>query len=275
MYCTMIAIAVLLIMAYCAGKAEGHHNGAYLPLVPNTPLMQSIKATGEFTWCVNASAEVYPGFVAQLKDVNDQYTARVGIKHRQVAWGTPASTGCQEQHNFINGLQCGGCAAHVFYASWPVVVEYKMDLAFTDWRSTAGHEGGHSRLGLHEQYDDSTFTCLSDRTWTVMSCNTFVRYPQPFDVTNGCAVLATSWCGKAPEPPPCGNPCWTGSRWMFADLWSFEPSSNIWYRPDGIATWINCNTGGNSACWSLVKNEWVWAGSHVWYDGLHLYPPVN
>src|SRR3990167_4634804 len=101
------------------------------------------------------------------------------------------------------GLDCGGCAAQIWYANWPVLVEYKYTLGYTDWRSAQGHELGHGLLGLHEQYNDSggQIGCTR-RQDTVMDCGSSVRYPQDWDVENGCGVIATSWCGPLPPAPP-------------------------------------------------------------------------
>lgn len=269
----LLALALFLIGVWLilTAPASAHHNPTpWLPLVPQTPLMQSIIRTGEYTWCVNATAEAYPDFVAQVRDVQDQYAARVNIKHQQVEWGTPPTTGCQVQHNFIVGLQCGGCSAHVFYANWPVVVEYRVDLAYVDWRTTTGHEDGHALLGLHEQYDDASFRCLTDRTWTVMSCGTGVRYPQGFDVLNGCTALATAWCGVQPLPPPCGDPCWDGQRWRFGDGVSYDPVLDIWYDPlDRLAFDPRADWGGR---YSPLTDAWHPSGTSffkpdvgIWY----------
>lgn len=276
----LFLLGVWLILT---APASAHHNGPLLPLVPNTPLMQSIIRTEAYTWCVNATAAAYPNFVAQVRDVQDQYTARTSIKHRQVDWGVPfgivakdagenliPQTGCQMQHNFVPGLQCGGCAAHVFYANNPVVVEYAADRAYVDWRTTIGHENGHALLGLHEQYDDVAFRCLTDRTWTVMSCGTGVRYPQGFDVLNGCQVLNTPWCGVQPLPPPCESPCWTGERWVFADGFSYDPVADTWYDPlDRLAFGPRASWGGR---YSPLTDAWHPEGTSffkpdvgIWY----------
>ncbi len=268
-----ILLAFWLWMLF-PGVALPHHNGAWLPLVPNTPLMQSIIQNGSYTWCVNDTAGAYPNFLGQLRDVNDQYTARVGIRNSQVAWGTVAQTGCMIQHNAVPGLQCGGCAAHVFYANWPVVVEYKIDLAYFDWRSAQGHESGHAILGLHEQYDDVSFTCL-DRPWTVMSCGfSQVKYPQAFDITNGCAVLDPNhlqFVGCGLQPPPCGDPCWSdgpgGFRWRFSDGRSYAPNSGCgeWYSARNTLEWSICAYNWDAdpdldGRYQEVIDEWVTVG---------------
>ena len=53
-----VAIGLLLlgIWLIITAPASGHHNGAWLPLVPQTPLMQNIINTGSYTWCVNDTA---------------------------------------------------------------------------------------------------------------------------------------------------------------------------------------------------------------------------
>lgn len=276
----LLALAPGLSLWLAGDAARADHN-LYLPLVPNTPLMQSIKATQEVLWCVNDRAAAYPNFVDQVRDVNDQYTQRTSIKHRQVAWGTPASTGCQEQHNMAWGLQCGGCAAHVFYANWAVVIEYKEDLLFTDWRTAIGHEIGHARLGLGERYRDSggTIGCDSGLQGminrlgyaSVMSCGTGVMYPQPFDVTNGCAALATSWCGQAPAQT---FPFWDGTFWVFADGAKFKPNAGCgeWYLPDGRLEWGACDPSWG-ARWQDILKCWI-SPTTAFCNGQHgrIYP---
>ena len=236
-----VVFGAIVALSLSSDAAADHLT--YLPIIPDTPLMQRVIASGEHLWCVNDRAAAYPNFVAQLRDVNDQYAARVGIQHRQVAWGTPATTGCQVQHNMILNHPCDGCAAWIFYANWPVVVEYKAELGYTDWRPVFGHELGHGLLGLHEFYKDSggSIQCLTDRIWTVMSCGTGVRYPQGFDVATGCAMLdptrtSLTGCGFQPAPPPVctGDPtCFDGIRWLFPDGGSMDPTTQVFYAPDG------------------------------------------
>src|SRR3990167_6732201 len=217
--------------------------------------MQSEIATGEQLWCDNEQAANYPNFVSQLVQVNDAYAAVVGVSHRQVPWGTPQTTGCQIQHNLITNHPCGNCAAWIMYANWPVVVEYKVELGYFDWKTTEGHELGHGLLGLHEQYQDSgSITCLRDRTWTVMSCGTGVWEPQEFDRFHGCLLLDPNasrfaGCGFI-SPGPEWGVCeeYLDGSWGCFNLWGgywqrtiWEPATYRWRESD--PNW-RCVEGG-------------------------------
>ena len=252
----------------------------FLPLVPNTPLIQSVSQTREHVWCLDARAASYPNFAAQVSDVNDQYFGRVGISHRQVDF---ADSACQVRHTMPDLHGCGsGCAAWIFYANWPVIVEYKYQLGYTDWRSTVGHELGHGLLGLHEQYRDSggTISCTG-RLDTVMDCGSGVRYPQALDVARGCAAIATSWCGQAVDPCLGPTAIWGGvwdaciGRWVAADGWQFDPAAGVWYRPDGVAEWGPCDLV-NRDCWNIPAGRWVYAGSLLFdpASGFFSRPPL-
>ena len=260
----LLRYAAIWVLAFClfllgiSRIAEADHN-VFLPLVPNTPLMQQVIRTQEHTWCVDSRASNYPNFVSQLRDVNDQYTARVGIRHRQVPFGSS----CQVQHVMPEGISCSGWAARIYYANWPVTVEYCWTLGYTDWRSAHGHELGHGLLGLHEQYRDSggSIGCTG-RQDTVMDCGSGVRYPQSRDVTLGCSIIKTVWCGNLPPPPAeCQSVGWDpcGQVWRFADGWSFRPSNGDWLNPHGWAEFSACNADGLR--WSYHVKAWVTTGS--------------
>lgn len=243
---TFAVLLALLVFFHTSSVAYPNHL-EYLPYVPNTPLMKSVKVTQEQVWCVDARASAYPNFVSQLRDVNDQYTARTGIRHRQVAFSDSA---CQVRHTMPENHQCSGCAAWVFYTNWPVTIEYRWQVGYTDWRTTQGHELGHALLGLHEQYIDAggSIQCDTSRLDTVMSCGTGVRYPMPRDVRLGCAVLAATWCGSygSLQCGGAGNPYYDLclSRWVFADGWSFDPKTLVWWNPQGQPEWTACNADG-------------------------------
>ena len=231
----LVAIFVVLVMLkLMVVVARADHN-ILLPGLP-TPLINSIKATQTVKWCANDAAHNYPNFVAQIEDVQREYTSRVGIKFEKVSFGTMASTGCQVQHN-VQEFSCQGCAAHIYYANWPVVIEYKPSLGYSDWRSAIGHELGHGLLGLHERYRDSSGTigCGGpDKGFTVMDCGEpYIKYPTTLDVNRGCPVLGTTWCGVKPEQE---YPYWTGTCWNYG-YWCYDPAQNTWVDPQGVSEW--------------------------------------
>ena len=215
---------------------SAHHN-VYLPLVPNTPLMQTVINTQEYAWCADARASTYPGFLSQLRDVNAQYTQRTGIKDVEVPFG---DSRCKVRHVMPDGITCNGWAGRIYYANLVVDVEYCWPLGYVDWRTVHGHELGHGLLGLHEQYVDSGSIQCTGRQDTVMDCGSGVRYPTTLDVSRGCAIILTSWCGQAPVQT---FPYWNGSRWVFEDGWQFMPNSGCgeWYDPQNRLIWGACD----------------------------------
>lgn len=200
--CLGLAAAIVLgiaAAAFCVGRASADHN-IYLPIVPNTPLIQQLVRAQEYTFCLDSRSANYPAFATQLRDVNAQYAERVGIRAREVGF---SDLGCQVKHTMPDSFGCGsGAAACIHYANWPVIIEYNYRLGYVDWRTAHGHELGHGLLGLHEQYSDSAggIGCTG-KQWTVMDCGSGVRYPQDWDVNNGCGIIRTSWCGNPPPAP--------------------------------------------------------------------------
>lgn len=258
-----VFVALLLLVMF---KPVYASHMIYLPLVPNTPLMQQVIKTETYTWCVDSRAANYPNFVSQLKDVNEMYTKKVGIFWQQVPFPASTSdTSCQVRHVMPDGLSCVGWAAQVFYYAWPVTVQYCWTLGYTDWRTAQGHELGHALLGLHEQYNDvSGQIGCTGRQDTVMDCGSGVKYPTALDIQRGCAIIQTPWCGKDPN-----------ERFYFPDGWSYQFSTGIWWNPDNQPEWAPCNA--DSLRWSLyedwkadgaidgVGGKWVPPGSG-WYD---------
>lgn len=235
----LIALSVTLGLRLNGDISANHF--IYLPYAPNTWLMQKVITAQEYTYCLDSRAETWPNFAAQLRDVNDQYAERVGIRYRQVAFNDAS---CQVQHVMLPDFPCGsGAAACIYYMNSPVVVHYQENLGYSDWRSAQGHELGHGLLGLHEQYQDSggSIQCLY-RPETVMSCGEpFTRYPQQLDVDRGCAIIATPWCGNPPTPPleewqlPCEpyGGCWNNFdqvwRWNIERLMTWQWDGSRWF----------------------------------------------
>jgi hypothetical protein len=247
---TLIIFGTISVFFFIRSVAEAHHQ-TYLPLAGETPLMRAIESNPDVAWCVNPRAAAYPNFVAQLIDVNDQYEARTGIGHHQVVYGSAA---CQEQHVMPDTVGCVGCAARVFYWYQSVLVEYKWQLGFTDWRSAQGHEIGHARLGLHEQYIDQGSIRCTGRQDTVMDCGSGVRYPQARDVLMANIFYGDWYDPEAPDPrgpqdvtgPRGGTIHWDaciGSNRFTPDIKQVLPDgslSNGVVRPGGSLTdWTN------------------------------------
>ena len=248
------AVFMLVLAMFAAGWrwASASHL-VYLPQVPATPLMQRVIQAQEYVWCADSRASAYPNFLSQLRDVNAQYAARVGIKNREVAYSDPS---CQVKHVMPDAFPCGqGAAACIYYANWPVTVAYAYQLGYTDWRSAQGHELGHGLLGLHEQYQDQggQLQCTG-RQDTVMDCGSGIRYPQPLDVQRGCAVILTSWCGMAPVQT---YPFYDGARWRFADGRSYDPAlfnCGAWFDRLNRLEWGEC---AGDWRWLDVQGLWV------------------
>lgn len=243
-----MGILLMSLAAFGHTGSQAHHN-KILPLVPRTAMIQNLIADQEQVWCVDSRAENYPGFVAQIEEVNNEYHTRVGIAHRQVAFG---SSECEIKHTMPNSTFCNGCAANISYANWPVIVRYKWQLSYVLWQTTIGHELGHGLLGLHEQYIDlGSIQCDRSRTDTVMSCGTGVRYPQVRDADVACEAIdpngevfrGTLGCTPPVEFPwgPCTTwHCWNAEigRWIAPDgaifdhlddnEWDIHPNKSRW-----------------------------------------------
>ena len=178
-YLAALLLGVALFLADM-GTAELHHLGPRLPGIPNTPLLQNlIKVDGLVTWCVDSRAANYPGFVAQLHQVNEHAYIVSGIP----ALVVDATVGCDVWHTMPDVFPCEGASACIYYGSWPVVVAYNYRLGYTDWRTAMCHEGtnsGHA-MGLHEHYDDILFKSLG-RWWTCMDFGTGTWQMTEYDV---------------------------------------------------------------------------------------------
>lgn len=273
--------ALIIALAWPNKASEASHF-VYLPLVPNTPLIQNVFQDGEATWCVDARAAAYPNFVAQLTQTNNAAFNKLGVAHRQVPFGP----GCEVRHTMPDVFPCGsGAAACIYYANFPVIVAYKYTLGFTDWRSAQGHEGtngGHA-MGLHEQYKDSGGTIGCDNGYqaminrlgyeTTMSCGTSVWAMTDWDRDRLCELFGVPgerFAACAPEPVCEGTGTWWNAcvgRWYFADLWSYAPDTQSYWNPAGVPEWMNCVSWATTTepnrrgCWNDVIQVWAATGA--------------
>ena len=268
-----VGLALLLSTILLGGQeaAADHNPQGKLPNVPWTVLIQNVEKDAEVAWCVNDVGTNYPNFVSQLRQVNDAAQARTGIAHRQVAWGTPQVTGCEVQHNALWNHSCDGCAAWIMYAEWPVRVEYKISLGYTDWRSTQAHEGtncGHA-MGEHEGYDDVNFRSHKNTygTWaspwngpTVMDVGTGVWECTEADYMV-MAQWLTFWWVQAVDPCASVGPNQDNLRWYpckGGGVWE-TPDGNTFYPPHGFWYYSACNT--DRLRWDNYAGEWKTPGS--------------
>ena len=279
----------------------------------NTPMIAKVTATSTMTWEVTDSFgwNGWADVVGRAIDTSSSYENSLGRIYNRYLQGENRGqivirrANAGESPDIINHAvttafleaKCGDWATACVYLFNPLPVPaYYKAAAMITWpfesqSAVVQHEDNHALARSCDQYRggcplastgqyESQVICTGNPD-TLMDCGGAARYAQRFDYD----TFVLAYPPTAPflqvqvPPPPCvptaGSPCWVDGRWRFADGWSFEPSSNVWYRPDGAATWINCNAGGNGACWSLIKNEWVYAGSLVWFDGSHYRPPVN
>ena len=293
---TKILLALLIALAAIVGGstlASGHHTGVEcspggskkcLPLLP-TAVQRDMWQTKEIVWCTNDRGARYPGFVAQLHEVHNELAAKIGVPARQVAFGTPATTGCRIQHNMILNHGCSECAARTHFANYPILTEYNEALGYTNWRTTIAHELCHDICGGHEQYDDARFLSHLNTYgyWATDGAPGRVGSPTTLDFGTGQSLF-TAWdlkitcevndrngqrftgCGyqEPPPPPTCGlgptDPSWGGvwnsciRRWIAPNGFSVEPGTWIWFNPQGQPEWTAANA--DRLRWNIQLGAW-------------------
>ena len=288
------------------GVARCGGTGVAACLSTSSPFVNRVvKPGGEVTWCLDARASQYPGFRVQVESVTQRMAQDLGLTQRQVPMPVSrADQSCIVRHEMPETHACGGCGAWIYTQNFPVLIEYNWRTGYSRFDSTIGHElPGHGACLIDEHYNQQAFRSwvldhikrgangeLLGESWlhgapTSMDSGTpylpeytplGIWYLTPYDLDR-CEETLGRDLGP---PPPCGisapNP--DGARFdsctatfIFGDGWNFNLITTVWTRPDGLATWINCN---KEACWSLVKDEWAFAGTHVYYDNQHFFPPL-
>lgn len=275
-------VGVMLVLIFAARiiMALADHF-VYLPYAPNTPLMQQTIKTQNYNYCLDSRAASYPNFVTQTNDVVNEYAKRTGIIGHTVNYEDP---NCNVQYLMLPEFPCGaGAAACVYYLNWPVQIHFNEVLGYTDWRSAIGHELGHALLGLHEQYHDQGNITCTYRTDTVMDCGSQVKYPQTLDVTRGCALIQTSWCGQDATVVICygavvswGNNVtaqWNAcsGRWEGSNGYAYEPSTGYWYQ--GTIDWSPCRSWGGRDSVALQGSDYGGSGWYNWQYQMWVVPP--
>jgi hypothetical protein len=265
---------VLLLLGLLLLKflpAEADHN-IYLPYAGNTWIMKLVEKDHQYTYCLDARADSYPSFRAQLENVVKVYQEETGIRGIRVAFSDPS---CQVKHLMLPPFPCSaGAAACIYYANQPVEIHYQENLGYSDWRSGQGHELGHGLLGLHERYRDSggSIGCVGPEAgFTVMDCGPpYIKYPTELDI-NRASFLFTSWFAKQ-EPEPCTplttvtQPTWDScaQQWKFPNLTAYEPATGNWYH-HGLKDWGRCATWGGR--YNFRAEGWMVAGTAIFKDG--------
>lgn len=167
--------AALYIALSCYGPTPAHadHNGPWLPGdMMDYPAQQRMIARGEVRYCFDAVAAAYPNARSQAASVTTYAASRGVLPAREVAYGPDCDIKLQGP-NHISFVQTCGSGAYGCIYYWHDPVDIYIDLQgghgyyYND--STFCHEGintGHA-MGLHEQYNDRTFTS-NGKTWTCM-----------------------------------------------------------------------------------------------------------
>lgn len=275
--CALAIFGVAIIaMSICAPKASAHHNpGGMLPGVPQTPAIQKLVQTKEWTFCFDRMAAFYPDFRNQTYEVNDAFSKAFGMTWREVGvFETEAeafAAGCQVYHEMLENHPCDGCAAWVFYNSRVCHIQYKGVLGFVKWLTTLAHELGHC-FGMHEGYDDINFRShiLTYGRWalpwnapTVMDVGTHLLPAYAplglYKVTAADVSLTCTWldpsgsrftgCGLAPVDPCTPGPTdqfgniWLPCQgmWQRPNGWLYDPATGNEHLPDGTLEYLGCN----------------------------------
>jgi hypothetical protein len=252
----------LVIVAAAVQETEAHHN-TYLPLVPNTPVIQNMLGDGNLTWCLNANAAAYPNFKTQMEEmlaVNVSGALGIAVWQIEGTFETTAqaaAAGCEVHNVGRYDAFCNGCAGNIHYANWPVTINYYLALGYFEWKTTSGHEYGHL-FGLHEQYIDlGSINCDRTRTDTVMSCGTGIWKFQTRDIQLICALVKDAW-------PKCKTtyPVYDEARGCdFYGYWCYRFSDGVWIDPNNQSEWCCGQYSADGARYYYYNQR-----TGVWYE---------
>lgn len=241
-----------------------------LPYADSSFAVKTLQQTKTLTYCFNTRAANYPNFKAQVASVDANHEAALGIDWVELGGTYETSTaakaaGCQVLHSMPDVHGCGECGAWVHYLNNPVLIEYRWQAGYTDWRTTIAHEQTHI-YGLHEHYDDINFRSFrvnygywahgynldpgtSTDSPTVMDSSVggylFFDWFTDYDLKHVCMNMDPTGifftgCGLQVVQE---YPFWNGTRWVFEDGWTFQPDSGCgqWFSPANQLIWGACD----------------------------------
>lgn len=319
-----IAIFVIALIAMWGITAVyGHHTGVpcgpetkpgravCLPYADGSAAVRQLQSTKTLTFCFDFRARNYPNFRSQVIDVNTHQGREIGISWVEIA-GTYATAGaaklagCQVWHSMPDNHGCSGCGAWVHYLNWPVIIEYRYQAGYIDWRTTIAHEQIHI-YGLHEHYNDgSGISCYRPAfgVWahgyeygvdpggptdspTVMDCavGPYLQgdWLTAYDLRYVCENIdpfKNIFSGCMPEEP-LSFPFWDGGRWIYdeggrANSWSWEHTGTpggIWYYKN-VAVFVGCDPAWGGWIIGPYGDNMLPAGAPVFWRSLNLWATV-
>ena len=297
-----LAVFTLIFVILClvaTGRVQGHHTGVpcgpdsnpgravCLPYADSSPAVQELQNTKSLSYCFNARAANYPNFISQVRDVNSDIESKFGMDWVEIGgtYSTSAqakAAGCEVWHSMPETHGCSGCGAWVHYLNWPVIIEYRFQAGYFDWRTTIAHEVTHV-LGLHEHYDDANFRSHRNTYgyWahgmvrtpgsatdspTVMDFGTGVYRLTGYDVAHVCQNIdprGEIFAGCGYEEPCLGEPNGFGHRWDSCfGVWRADNGN--YFIPERGWAFAECNPD---------NLRWFWRGSVYLIPGTAYFDP--
>lgn len=244
---------------------------------------QYMKPGALVTFCYDARASGYPGFVQQTTKVLQGYADFLGFTIRQVPMpAKQTDMGCVLRNEMPAVHGCPKCGAWVYVSLLPMIIEFNWQAGYTQWESTDGHELGHGLCLEDEHYDKPGFRSfiLTFGYWikgypTVMDIGTWqlreysplgIWLPTLYDLARCSETLGRNVV-PPPPPPACGlgSPDEFGNRWDSCGQWwlltdggHFRPNAGCgqFFRPDGKLEWDGCDSWGGGARFNQIAQLW-------------------
>lgn len=268
------------------GPSDNPGRAVCLPYADSSFAVKTLQSTRTLTYCFDQRAANYPNFISQVRSVNANHEAAIGIDWVELS-GTYATSvaakaaGCQVLHSMPDNHGCSGCGAWVHYLNNPVLIEYRWQAGYTDWRTTIAHEQTHI-YGLHEHYDDANFRSFRNTygRWAhALSSDPGTTSDAPTVMDSGVgAFLNGDWLTDYDLKYVCQNidprslyfvgcgyqqevtwPQWNGTRWVFEDGRSYLPNTGCgeWFNAANQRTMAQCDDAWGGR-YVVVGSDGVW-----------------